>query len=559
MTYKLFHFLRFKTIAVALIVILFGCGPEVDFSNLKTAPIEDYHVGLPLVNGKINFLDFLKEDQKENIKTDEEGHIYFEFTDDIEVANVEDIVEAFGGTNSNNFFKVNFDYSLPTEVLFPQEGISFEFTEDPSNCVSGNCLTISNEIGNVSKLEFDKGNLEVLFKGTAGGYITLTLSGSGLNGDETITNTTYVSSPNTLETATLPLEGVWINNEKSPTLKIQYFNSNQQAASAYYKEIDFSDDNEIARLEIFFKDGKSVDPVTIPEEQIELNYLKDIFDNGTKVVFGETQISFSFENPIGATGHIDLTDQLKAVMKDNSTLPVYFSSSLDNTEKTQILNVERAIDFTTPYVVEEYVYESDDILSEQPKHVSLTGLIQYYVAPGEKVQFSREDLITTHVYGKVPLYVGFNQYVHRSKTNAELDFGIEVLELHKAILRSEMNNEIAVSGNLSLLVYTESDVFPEAVIRIDGNDDQTSILPATTDNEGKNASITKNYLETSLTIEQVSALLKSSSIEVVFEMTADADPSTDTLEPVEIKENQSLELISGLYINASIDTPNSSN
>ncbi|OHX64373.1 hypothetical protein [Flammeovirga pacifica] len=554
MTYKQSNFTKSLFLSIVPIFLTFSCNTDINLDDLETAPIDDFHIGLPLVKGKVKFLDFLSEDQKDDINVDEDNNIYFEFSQDVEIASTSQIVTAFGGSSPESFFKVNFDKNFSSDVLIPSTGINFEIVKNISDCSSINCLPISNEIGDVTKLKFSKGALEVHFKGNVGGYLSLSLSATGIDGDETITSKSYVQDPSKFEVATLPLVDIWINNENKPELTIQYFDVNSTPQEAYINEIDMSDDNEIDELEIFFKDGKTADPVTIPYEEIQLDFLSDIFDENVEIKFKETEISLNLENPIGATGIVDMTDNAKTVNSDGSEMMLFFN---DDAGKTQILNIEAASGFNTSYALYKKVYQSDQLLSARPTKATFTGKVHYVVPPGQSCQFSHDDKVVATIKGKAPLYIGFDNYISTNKTDVNLDAGINIIELKSAELRTEMNNEIPIGGEFIIHVLDEDDNI-SATINVDGNDNKKSILAATTDSDGENAQYTPNYLTTMLNMEQVDALLKATAVEISFVMKADGNPDTSELEPVRITYNQELEIISGIYINASINGTNSS-
>ncbi|AZQ61348.1 hypothetical protein EI427_03650 [Flammeovirga pectinis] len=541
---------------------LLACGPKLD--EIIIPPLEDYAVGIPILNGDVGFKQLLSQQDVDNVVV-ENDTIFFSFTDTMEVASTDDIVKAFGSTNTDDFFSIDFPNPITgVSVPFPAGGVSLGFTTDPSNCAGADyCIELQNEIASVSYLRFEEGNMIVEYSGNAGDQFTMSLSNVLRNGTSTTlteTNTILASSAGADIRTAIDLASIEFDMSQTPTLTLTLVDGSG-TASGSLSSISLSRSNATDRLKLLFPSGLSDASFDIPNETVDTDYLSDIFPAGADIAFANPTINFQFNNPIGATVGLDLgsgsTGGMIAIT-ENSTIPVSFNSNKNDADNvvgcSQVINVSPAVDFDDPTITSKFMCDAGAILSARPTQIQFGGQASYDVPPGSEIFFSNEDHVQAVFSTRLPLHIGFTGMTYNSGSSMDLDFSSEIQDINVATLRTQVNNRLPISGSMILTTKTSENGSITAVIPVNGGQLGNSLIEAaTTDANGENAQETENYLETSLTQEQVQAILNAGYIDIAFGLQADADTTNSTLDPVLILDSQTMTLEMGLLLNATID------
>lgn len=568
--YKNTYLLKHKSILIIFLAMFFtSCGPELN--EIEIPPIENYKAGIPLFDGGVGFQDLLSEDDLEMLQTDPNtGGLFFSIQDSIDIASTEEIVKAFGSTSEEDFFSLQFPNPLEGGSIPGSANTTVAFTIDEMGACSQAdfCISLANDIEDavaISYLKFKRGGLQVDYTAQRGDVITLTMDNvEASDGATSISISETASFDGTQPPVTLDLTSVILDLNNTPILTLSLTDA-QGTPSGTISRIQLTPTNSAEHLKMIFLSGRDA-IIDVPTDQINTDYLSDIFPEDAEVVFSSPTISFNFVNPIGANVNVDLgpnsstnppKNGINAVNNDGLTLPITFSSdslnSLSGTNCSQVINVMGTVDFNTVTETKVYVCETDDLLNTRPTQIVYDGVASYGITANQEVLFSAGAEVKAYFDVKIPLHIGFSNLSYSSGSELDLNFTSELEKISKAIIRSEITNTLPMGGSLKLTVKESENGATTAEIYLNGNQDgQDLIKAATTDPDGTNAKEVVNYLETSLTEGEIRAVLNAGYLDMSFILKADADPNTTTPEPVVITMDQSMYFKMGIFLESTI-------
>ena len=566
--------IRSGILGILISALFTSCGPE--FNELEIPPIENYKIGLPLIDGdgSVGFMDLLSDEDLEQLQTDPTtGELYFAFEDSFDIASTDELVQAFGSSSEDDFFSINFPdpiNSVPGGRLPVIDDVSVAFTMDASGtCDEADfCIALANDVEDevaISYIRFERGGLQVTYTGNRGDRITLEMTGVESPNGDTISETQTVTFSGNNQVITLDLTNVALNlMEATPTVSISLVDTDGNP-TGFITGIEMTPTNTADRLKLRFGQVKEA-VIDIPSEEIDTDYLSDIFPEDAVINFKSPTVEFRFNNPVGAGISIDLSENnsvspaKRGIFGENAqgersllTFTDDEADALEGVSCSQIIDVLGATDFDQPVQTSVYVCESADLLNIRPVKIAYDGQARYSLGVGDEVLFSKGDEVKAYFTAKVPLYIGFTNMVYESGSSLDFEFTSEAEEINKATLRSQVTNSLPIGGSLKLITKETENGDPTAEILINGGNDSKLIVAAKTSADGKVTESSVNYLETELTEEQVRAILNAGYLDVAFELEADADATTSEPEPVQITTDQTMTFEMGLFLEGTIN------
>ncbi|KXX72061.1 hypothetical protein [Flammeovirga sp. SJP92] len=556
-------FSRAGLLALAVAMIFTSCGPDIN--ELVIPPLENYKIGIPLINGNsgVGFRDLLSEEDLEDLQTDPvTGDLYFTFEDSFDIASTNDLVQAFGSASEDDFFSIDFPDPIPTEIPFLTP-ISVGFSADVSGgCEGANyCIPLGNDIQDdvtISYLRFERGGLQVDYRATPGDKVVLSISGIESDQGTSITVSETVTSFST-STITLPLTNVALSlMGNTPTLSISITDADGDP-TGFISGVQLTPTNTADRVKLLFGSQQTAS-LDIPMEEIDTDYLSDVFPEDAQINFKSPTVQFRFNNPIGAGISIDLSENggIYGENKSGVRAPLNFNSdstdAIEGTSCSQLINVNPATSFDEVEVTNVFACETADLLNIRPVKIAYAGEASYNLQSGDEVLFSKGAEVKAYFAARIPLYLGFTDMAFESGSTVDFDLTSEIQSINSAILRSEVTNGLPIEGTLKLTTKTSENGTVTSEIFINGgNDNNKLILAAETSADGIVTGPSTNYLETDLTEDQVRAILNAGYVDISFELAADADPSTATPEPVQITADQKMTIEMGILLEGTID------
>ncbi|OHX66226.1 hypothetical protein NH26_07610 [Flammeovirga pacifica] len=537
---------------------MYACGPTLD--EIVVPPIENYKVGVPILDGDISFTDLIPEDELSDLEIADDSSMYFEFDTAIVIATTDDLVGAFGSGGTDDFFSVDFPNPITGVSLpIPSQGVTLKFTSDASTCTSTPlpCVELQNDVSQVSYIRFMQGTMDVDYNVNAGETFTMVLSNiTGPNGETSLT----VTQGSSQTSASISLVNVEFQLSDTPTLTMSVTDaSGNPSSSGTLTDIGMSTDNNADRLRVLFPSGLSSAGFDIPQESIETDYLTEIFPDGAEITFQDPLINFDFDNPIGTGVSIDLSVNggVEAVTP-NGNLPLSFTGSIADTgtvsQCSQIITVAAATDFDNAARTNKFMCNASNIMSNRPTEMRFAGRANYNVGAGDEVFFTNDDSVKAYFTTRIPLHIGFSGMTYTSGSDLNLDFSSELDDVNSAILRSKVDNGLPVDGTLKFYIKNRERGRTIDSIIVNGNQDgQQVIKSAIVDDNGVVIESKEQYLETQLTGDQVRTLLNAGYLDISFDLVGDADSTTDYPDPVLIKKNQRMNLQMGLLLDATVD------
>ncbi|MBD0400395.1 hypothetical protein [Flammeovirga sp. EKP202] len=557
-------FSRSGLLALAVPMFFTSCGPEI--GELEVPPLEGYKIGIPLINSdsEIGFRDLLSEEDLEDLQTDPvTGDIFFAFEDSFDIASTNDLVQAFGSASEDDFFSINFPNPIPTEIPFLTP-ISVGFTADATgNCNGASyCIPLANDIQDdvaISYLRFERGGLQVEYRASIGDVITLSMTGV-----ETAQNTNTITVTETVNTTqttfiTLPLSNVALDLVNStPTLSISIEDGGGNP-TGFISGIELTPTNTADRVKLLFGSALTAS-LDIPNEEIDTDYLSDIFPEEAQINFKSPTVQFRFNNPIGAGIKIDLGKN-GGIYGENisgETAPLSFNldsaSAIEGNSCSQAIDVQAATDFDQIEVTNVFACQTAELLNIRPIKLSYAGEASYDLQPGDEVLFAKGAEVKAYFSATIPLYLGFTNMVYESGADADFDFNSEIEAITSAILRSEVTNGLPIGGTLKLTTKESENGRVTSEIFINGGNNENKLIKAApTTTEGIVTGSSTNYLETNLSEDQVRAILNAGYVDISFELSADADSTTDTPDPVQITTEQTMRFEMGILLEGTIN------
>ncbi|NLR90295.1 hypothetical protein [Flammeovirga agarivorans] len=551
-----------SAILITSLMLSTSCGPEID--EIVVPPIEDYSIGIPILNGGLGFSDLLTEEQMEDVTINGDT-MSFSFADTLEIATTEDLVQAFGSSSTDDFFSVDFPDpidGLGGSVPIPAEGVTLQFAKDASDCTPSvlPCIELTNDVADatVSYIRYMSGNLVVGYN-SLGVNETFNLVLSNIT---TSTGQSSISATGVNGLAQIDLTGVEFEMSETPTVTMNVTNSSgTPVASGNLSRITFSSDNEADRVKLFFPNGMADAGFDIPIEDIDTDYLSDIFPEGAQLTFRDPIISFDFDNPLGTAVQFDLSEAQNGgvvAIVGSDEIPVSFTESAADTGNvsscSQIIDVVPATDFEQPSNTLRYMCDAGNILSQRPTIVRFTGAATYEINNGDEIFFSNNDKVTAIFSTKIPIYMGFTGMNFTSGSDLDLDFNSEIEEINTAVLRSQVNNGIPIDGTLKFVMKeSEFGIATDSIIVNGGVEGANLIQSAEVNSDGVVIGESEQYLETPLNEGQVRALLNAGYLDISFGLKADANPDTEVPEPVFISNSQSMDIKMGMLLNGTIN------
>ncbi|NME66911.1 hypothetical protein [Flammeovirga aprica] len=557
-------FSRAGLLALSVPMFFTSCGPELN--ELEIPPLEGYKIGIPLINGdsEIGFRDLLSEEDLKDLQTDPvTGDLFFTFEDSFDIASSDDLAQAFGSVDEDDFYSVTFSDPLNGVELPVVQDYSFGFVTDQSNC-SGQyaCISLSNGLKDdivVSYLRFDRGGLEVEFRANAGDIMSLTLTGVESENGTTINESMLVQNTG-INRIVLDLENVALDlNNSIPVLTISLKDQND-SPTGRITGVQLTPTNSADRIRLRFGSALTAE-IDVPREEIDTDYLSDIFPEEAQINFKSPTVEFTFNNPTGAGITIDL-GQNGGIYGENSSgerSPLEFN--VDSADAiagasscSQVITVLPATSFDEQKVTNVFACETADLLNIRPVKIAYAGQARYNLAAGEEVLFSKGAEVKAYFMAKIPLYLGFTNMAYESGSTTDFDFNSEIQAITSAVLRSKVTNGLPIEGSLKLTTKTSENGAATSEIYIDGGNSSNKLIKAaSTSTDGIVTGPSENYLETDLTEDQVRAILNAGYVDISFELAADADPSTTTPEPVQITADQKMRFEMGILLEGTID------
>lgn len=563
--------IRSGILGIVLSAFFTSCGPE--FNELEIPPIENYKLGLPFINGdsSVGFADLLSDEDLENLMTDPNtGGLFFSFEDSFDIASTEELVQAFGSDDATeeSFFNINFPDPIPGVPggqLPLNSPVTLPFSTTGDGCTPANpCIVMRNDTNEgeiaLSYMRFERGGLQVTYNANDGDVIRVEMR-NVRNGNET---TVFVeqtfSAPNTEQQVVLDLAGVELEltNAASPVqLYVSLTNSSGGSTTGNITGIEMTSGNSTDRVKLLFLQPKNA-VVDVPTETIDTDYLSNIFPEDATLKFAEPSIVFTFNNPLGADIAIDLSENaptkkgIYGVNIDGVESPMTFSSDEAETSCSAVIDVTEATTFEAPAETDVYTCNADELLNIRPINIVYDGEARYSLAQDDEVLFAKGAEVKAYFTVKIPLKLGFSNMTFESGSSVDLSFASEVDTINSAVLRSEVINSLPIGGTLKLILKDseEGEVLAEVIVRDENSDKLIEAAKTTADGEVTEASV--NKLATTLTEEEVRALLNAGYLDMSFELSADADTDTPDLQPVQIEADQRMTFIMGILINGTI-------
>ncbi|MBB3697820.1 hypothetical protein KMW28_06485 [Flammeovirga yaeyamensis] len=559
--YRLWNYKLFIVLITAFLS-LNSCGPTLD--EIVVPPIDNYKIGVPILDGDITFTDLIPDEETEDIRVADDSSMYFQFDTSIVVATTEDLVGAFGSGGTDDFFSVSFPNPVSgVPVPVPTDGLTLKFTSDAGSCTSTPlpCVELQNDVSQVTYIRFMQGSIDVDYSVNAGEQFVLELRNIIASDGSTTVRTTGTSSESS---ASIDLTDVEFVLTSTPTLYMGVLTSGGQAsANGTVSSIAMSSDNSADRLRLIFPSGLGSAGFDIPQESIETDYLGDIFPEGADVTFQDPVINFDFDNPLGTSVSMDLSQNggVNAVSGNSFSpqlQPLSFAGSIADTgtvsQCTQQIDVAAASDFDTPARTNKFMCNAASVMSNRPTEMRFAGRASYNIQAGDEVFFSNTDSVKAYFTTRIPLHIGFTGMDYTSGSDLSLDFSSELDQVNTAILRSKVDNGLPVDGTLKFYIRNRERGLVQDSIVVDGNQDGTQVIKsAAVDDNGVVTGNTEQYLETHLTTDQVRSLLNAGYLDISFSLVGDADSTTAYPDPVLIKKNQRMNIQMGLLLDATVD------
>ena len=523
------------TFLFSLLVIFNSCDlKDIKFEDLKNLKVEGTRFGIPLLDSKVVFENFIEDDYKSKLKVDVNGNYIYRHQEQQESINIEDVIlRSLGYTSMEDFFtiddvqaqekldesnlllsfgstspkklKINFvmDHQSAQDVRVEDGNIAFD-------------LPLSNESNKdsftLSLLKFKKGKLILeLIANSDQTNIEVSLQNVKKNESDPlyqkiIANKIELSDRLRFE---IPLENSVFDFWDD---KLKKFSSNaphliiSSNESFKVESFKFSEQHELDQAKIWFKEDYVAKPISFPPQNPGFN-LDEAFLGDGNIKIKKIYTSISILNPLNL--NLVVHNDLEAKFSDGSVQ----KNVLDKDTLIEIIprtsgsisikNAEDLLQITPTKRLNNFIYSGK---------VEIVSPNKQYIEAHQELAINTGDKFNIDYIIYFPLEVSFKDLKYEQSFSIDLE-----------------NSEDYVATNAEFRLFTTTEAPFNMKMKWELNDEDGKLIDTIV--FGENGLImkasTSGKTETStkfpLKDETVEKLKKTKNTKIIFNLDSDLD------------------------------------
>lgn len=437
------------------ITLLTSCGfnPD-DFKNIGIIPLQSKFIALPLLDGDIELIDLLNEEDRQHLHSDSiPWHLeYKSWETEYQKDTLTPLLTGSEVLN-DDYFILQTGLTLPLLASYQDITINNEIVVP---------INTNNPFFDINILKVSKGSFHAHFENLDSNNSRLVLEVINYNeNDTTIKASSAISlHPNIVTKSEVLIEDHTFakNNGYKTALRVK--NTINGNYSPFRININFSSGIEVSEVGgVHFSPYTDVNlPIPITERILDINIFNNTLNEGD-VLLSDVILDIITFNTFGLdifAGNIEA----KAVSSiDGTEIPFLFTS---NDLDKPTLKEERVDTLT--------IVKPEGIYSKKPHKIILKGNLHLKMQKDVNYYIESDSYLKHQSILKIPFVVGMNNVTFSTSLSIPKDFNEGITILDSAIFKIEFLNYFPLDGSLSL--FTTEAIEDPAPYKIDLNSNE---------------------------------------------------------------------------------------